>query len=82
VPESIVIVPPAAPLPDALELLDALLPELLAALLAELLAGLLPEVVVEELQAASAATAPQSSAAPSGLEYLFNGPSSQFTAGT
>src|ERR1700752_4984271 len=49
VPAAIVIVPPAwaAPL--------ALLPELLPALLP----GLLPELVDEELQAASATTAPQ-----------------------
>jgi hypothetical protein len=65
VPESIVIVPPAW----ALELL-----------LPGLLAGLLPELDAEELQAASAATAPQSNEAPSGLRYLFIQPSSQFAA--
>jgi hypothetical protein len=65
VPAAIVIVPPAWPL----ELLPALLPELP------------PELVVEELQAASATTAPQSNEAPSGLRYFFNGSSSQFGAG-
>ena len=69
VPAAIVLVPPAWPL------------ELLQALLAVLLPGLLPELVVEELQAASAVTAPQSNKAPSGLRCLFIGSSSQFTAG-
>jgi hypothetical protein len=59
VPAAIVIVPPAWAL---------------AVLLAELppLAELLPELDVEELQAATATTAPQSNEAPSGLRYLFN----------
>jgi hypothetical protein len=64
VPATIVIVPPAWAL--------AVLPGLL--LLPGLLPGLLPELVAEELQAASATTAPQSNAAPSGLRYLFMGP--------
>jgi hypothetical protein len=64
VPESIVIVPPAWPL--------ELLPGLLAVLL--------PELDAEELQAASATTAPQSNEAPSGLRYLFIQPSGQFAA--
>jgi hypothetical protein len=59
VPAAIVIVPPAWAL--------ALLPGLLL-----LLPELLPELDVEELQAASATTAPQSNEAPSGLRYLFN----------
>ena len=66
VPAAIVMVPPAW----ALELLPGLL-----------LPELLPELDVEELQAASATTAPQSNEAPSGLRYLFNWSSSQFAAG-
>jgi hypothetical protein len=61
-----VIVPPAwvLELPPALLLVVLLLP------------GLLPALDVEELQAASAVTAPQSNKAPSGLRCLFIGSSS------
>jgi hypothetical protein len=57
VPAAIVIVPPFVP--------PVLLPVLL------LLPGLPPALDVEELQAATAPTVPQSNKAPSGLRYLF-----------
>jgi hypothetical protein len=48
-------------------------PELLPVLAPELLpVPAAPVLDVEELQAATAATVPQSKAAPSGLRYLFN----------